>query len=324
MTLEHRAFLYRGVEDFLRVTVPFLRAGAHAGEAIVAVVREPGLSALRDSLSDLKGQVDFYDSDAFYRHPVRTLKQYHELVKAMAPRRVRALAEPVWHGWDAREAVEWARYESLINVVFGEVDALALCPYDRTSLPEAVLDQARRTHPLLLDDGAAVRSDRYVDPAVFGDDCDRDRRVRGRPADAEYLPVESDLVPVRLFVGERAVRHGADERSARNLVTAVNEVVANALAHGCPPVGLWMWRDGPDVVCEVGDHGLWRPRPSSLTGFIPPRSALDRGFGLWTVRLLVDLVEMRAGWDGTFVRLYTACAGDAAGAGDRPPTGDVA
>jgi len=183
MTLEHRAFLYRGVEDFLRVTEPFLRAGARAGEAIVAVVREPGLSALRDSLSDLKGQVDFYDSDAFYRHPVRTLKQYHELVKAMAPRRVRALAEPVWHGWDAREAVEWARYESLINVVFGGVDALALCPYDRASLPEAVLDQARRTHPLLLDDGAAVRSDRYVDPAVFGDDASVDQVA---PYEAAY------------------------------------------------------------------------------------------------------------------------------------------
>src|SRR5690606_16488914 len=83
------------------------------------------------------------------------------------------------------------------------------------------------------------------------------------------------------------------------LVTAVNEVVANALQHGTPPVGLWMWRDGDDVLCEVGDNGLWHPPPSPLTGFIPPDTALQRGFGLWTVRLLVDLMDVRAGWDGT-------------------------
>ncbi|GAA4080773.1 sensor histidine kinase [Actinomadura miaoliensis] len=306
MALEHRALLYRGLEEFLRVAVPFLRDGVRAGDAVVAVVREPGLGALRDSLSGFEGLVRFYDSEEFYRHPVRTLKQYQQLVNAMAPRRVRALAEPVWQGRDARETVEWARYESLINVVFGGVDALALCPYDRAALPGAVLDHARRTHPLLLDGGVTVRNRRYTDPVDFGDECDRTRRV-GRPADADYLPIRSnDLYPLRAFVGERAVRHGLYGGSARNLVTAANEVAANALAYGCPPVGLWLWRDGRNVVCEVGDHGLWRPRPDSLTGFVPPGSALERGFGLWTVRLLVDLMELRTGWDGTFVRLYVA------------------
>lgn len=306
MALEHRAFLYRGPEEFLRVAAPFLRDGVRAGEAVVAVVREPALSALRRVLSDAAGLVEFFDAETFYRHPVRTLDRYQQLVNAMAPRRVRAMAEPMWQGWDAREAVEWARYESLINVVFGDADARALCSYDRAALPDAVLDHARRTHPLLLVGGATVRSGRYTDPVAFGEECDRARRV-GRPAGADYLPIRSDdLNPLRAFVGERAVRYGLPEGSARNLVTAANEVAANALAYGRPPVGLWMWRDGRKVVCEVGDHGLWRPRPDSLTGFVPPGSALERGFGLWTVRLLVDLMELRTGWDGTFVRLYIA------------------
>ncbi|GLZ13115.1 hypothetical protein Acsp04_33500 [Actinomadura sp. NBRC 104425] len=304
MTLEHRAFLYRGQEEFLRVAVPFLRDGARAGDAVVAVVCEPVLGALRDALADAAGLVRFFDAEEFYRHPVRTLEQYQQLVKAMAARRVRALAEPVWQGWDAREMVEWARYESLINVVFGDVDARALCSYDRAVLPEEVIDHARRTHPLLLEGGVTVRNGRYTDPVAFGEECDRARRV-GRPAGADYLPIRSDdLNPLRAFVGERAVRYGLPEGSARNLVTAANEVAANALAYGCPPVGLWLWRDGRKVVCEVGDHGLWRPRPDPLTGFVPPGSALERGFGLWTVRLLVDLVELRTDWDGTYVRLY--------------------
>ena len=304
MALEHRAFLYGGAEEFVSVAAPYLRAGVEAGEAVVAVVREPGLSALREELAPLAGEIDFFDSAGFYRHPVRTLKSYRELVASKRPRRVRALPEPVWHGRSERERVEWARYESLINVVFRGSGARALCPYDVEGLPGSVIEQARRTHPLLADGGRTVASADYVDPVVFGRDCDRAVRS-APPREAAYFPIESDdLHAMRAFVAGRAAAHGLGGQSARNLVTAVNEVAANALRHGSPPVGLRVWADGPDLVCEVGDNGVWRPDP--LTGFVPPGSALERGFGLWSVRLLVDLVEVRAGWDGTFVRLRAA------------------
>ncbi|MFC6886595.1 MULTISPECIES: sensor histidine kinase [Actinomadura] len=307
MRLEHRAFLYGGPEEFLAAAVPFLRAGIEAGEAVVAVVREANRGALRDTLGDDARAVDLYTSEGFYVHPVRTLKDYQRIVAANAPRRVRALAEPVWTGWDDRQLLEWTRYESLINVVFEGSGARALCPYDRASLPEPVIEQARRTHPLLLSErtgggaGPGEWNERYVDPVSFGTRCDRAQRF-DRPGDAEYLPIEDDdLHGLRTFVAERAAAHGVGARAVRNLVTAANEVAANALRHGVPPMGLWIWRDGDEVLCEIADHGLWRPGP--LTGFIPPESALDRGFGLWTVRLLVDLMELRSGWDGTFVRL---------------------
>ncbi|MFC5748919.1 anti-sigma factor RsbA family regulatory protein [Actinomadura rugatobispora] len=303
MTLEHRAFLYDGVEEFLSVTAPYLREGVEAGEAVVVVVREPGLSALRDVLAPLAAEIEFYDSAVFYRHPVRTLKSYQEVVVSKMPRPVRALAEPVWQGRSPRETVEWARYESLINVVFEDSGARALCPYDLDGLPSAVIDHARRTHPLLA---CGAHSAGYVDPVAFGEECDRTRRF-DRPRETAYFAVESDdLYALRVFVGGRAGAHGLGEQPARNFVTAVNEVAANALRHGAPPVGVRVWSEGPDLVCEVGDNGLWLPGPGPLTGFVPPESALERGFGLWSVRLLVDLMELRAGWDGTFVRLRTA------------------
>lgn len=165
-----------------------------------------------------------------------------------------------------------------------------------------VLDQARRTHPLFLRDGDTRWNADFVDPVTFGTGCDRQRRFPP-PRDADYFAIEdADLHRLRAFVAGRAAAHGLDRRAAQNLVTAANEVAANALRHGTPPMGLWTWPDGPDLICEIGDHGLWRPSP--LTGFIPPESALDRGFGLWTVRLLVDLMEVRAGWNGTFVRMH--------------------
>lgn len=307
MSLEHRAFLYRDVDDFLAVTVPFLTSGLEHDDAVIAVAREPNLTALRDVLGADGSPIMYFDSAAFYRHPVHTLRDYQTVVKQSAPRPVRALAEPVWDGWDERQILEWIRYESLINVVFEGSGARALCPYDTAALPPRVVAEARRTHPLLLADGASTPSAEYIDPETFGSVCDR--RVRfDRPGAAGYLPIDGDdLHALRSFVADHADRNGLARQPARNLVTAVNEVAANALQHGTPPIGLWLWRDGHTLIAEIGDNGFWRPGPSPLTGFIPPDSALQRGFGLWTVRLLVDLMELRAGWDGTFVRLHVTC-----------------
>ena len=300
MALEHKAFLYAGTDDFLSITVPYLKSGLERGQAVVAVAREPNLTALRDTLDEK--DIVYVDSAGFYRHPVRTLRDYQTIVRDNAPRSVCALAEPVWEGWTERQTLEWIRYESLINAVFGGTDARALCPYDTATLPPRVVAEARRTHPLLLAPGHDGANDEYIDPVAFGSGCDRGLRS-DRPADAEYLPIDgADLHILRAFVAERARRHDLADQPAQNLVTAVNEVAANALQHGTPPIGLWVWRDGPELVCEVGDHGLWRPGPGPLTGFIPPESALQTGFGLWTVRLLVDHMELRTGWDGSFVR----------------------
>jgi len=303
MTLEHRAFLYGGMEDFLSVTVPWLREGVEAEEAVVVVVQQPGLDAVRESLGPYGKDVQYADSAEFYTHPVRTLRDYQGIVEQSRPRPVRALAEPVWRGQDPRQTLEWVRYESLINAAFADSGARALCPYDRSALPPAIVEQARLTHPKLVGGrGTTQDNGSYLNPVDFGNDCDSGLRF-DRPRDAEYLPITgADLHDLRTFVGDRAAAHGLGTQAARSLVTAANEVAANAVRHGIPPMGMWLWRDRDDVVCEIGDNGYWRPGP--LTGFIPPDSALQRGFGLWTVRLLVDLMELRAGWDGTFVRLH--------------------
>ncbi|MFC0037947.1 sensor histidine kinase [Actinomadura rayongensis] len=301
MGLTHRALLYDGRSDFLAATGAFLRQAVEVGGAAVAVVRPDNLGPLREELADHRDEIEFYDSAEFYRHPVRTLKAYLELVDRVSPLRVHAVAEPVWDGHDARQRLEWQRYESLINVVFAGSGASSLCPYDRSTLPGDVLDQVRLTHPVVVDGADERPSDAYLDPASYSAAQDLGRR-HDRPADAEYLPIEADdLQPLRLFVATRANAHELTPAAAQNLVTAANEVAANALAHGTPPMGAWVWTSGDEIVCEIGDHGHWRPPP--LTGFVPPRSALDTGFGLWSVRLLVDLVELRGGWGGTFVRL---------------------
>src|SRR5690606_22389396 len=153
-------------------------------------------------------QFRIYVKGYFIRPPVRTLRVYQTFVKRSAPRKVSAVAEPVWDGWDERRTRELIRYESLINVVFGSSGASALCPYDAAALPPRVLAEARRTHPMLRAPGHDGPNGEYVDPVTFGLRFGRSLPT-GRPRDAEYLPVTGDdLSALRSFVGERAVRHG--------------------------------------------------------------------------------------------------------------------
>ncbi|GAA2597641.1 anti-sigma factor RsbA family regulatory protein [Actinomadura fulvescens] len=302
MRLEHRAFIYGELQQLLDTAVPWLREGLEQDDEVVVVIRESGMSPLRDELGADAKQIRFAASEDFYEHPVRTLRDYHAIVQNALPRTVRALAEPVWRDQDSRQTREWARYESLINVAFRDSGASALCPYDETALPHEIIEQARRTHPMIAHDSGTRANGAYVQPVEFGHACDSMIRFE-RPRHAEYRTIESDdLHDLRFFVGQRALGHGLGATVARTLVTAVNEVATNAVRHGTPPMGLWLWSDDDEFVCEIGDNGFWRPDP--LAGFVPPESALQRGFGLWTVRLLVDLVELKAGWDGTFVRLH--------------------
>ncbi|MEV4253770.1 hypothetical protein AB0J52_11450, partial [Spirillospora sp. NPDC049652] len=95
--LEHRAFLFAGMDDFLDTAVPFVREGLEDDDrSVVVVVKEPRLGALRDHFPGVPDEV-FVDAAGFYEHPVRTLRSYLELVKAEHPRSVHALAEQVWH-----------------------------------------------------------------------------------------------------------------------------------------------------------------------------------------------------------------------------------
>ncbi|MBA9007644.1 sensor histidine kinase [Thermomonospora cellulosilytica] len=297
--LEHNALVYDGVAEYLATVVPFLRDGLEAGDAVFAVLPGPRLEALRDVLGRAGGQITYVEAGTFYRHPVRALQDYDRLVRAHAPRRVRVAGERNWSA-DARwETAEWIRYETLVNTVFARSGARVVCAYDRNAVDAGIVEEARRAHPWMIVGGDRRANGGYEDSPVPGPDRDRP----APPADACHLPFGSafELYQVRRFVTARASAHGLDAGRLAALETAVTEVATNALKHGAAPMGVRVWSQGGEFVCEVGDHGRWRA--GAPAGFAPPGSALDSGFGLWTVRLLVDAVRLYADRDGTFVRL---------------------
>ena len=68
-------------------------------------------------------------------------------------------------GRSGASAREWARYDSVINLVLAEAPLRLVCLFHESSLPQPVLEAAVRTHPELIEKGAAVASTEFVRPA---------------------------------------------------------------------------------------------------------------------------------------------------------------
>jgi anti-sigma regulatory factor (Ser/Thr protein kinase) len=303
--LVHRALLYGGEDEFLSAAIPFLQEGLGESDYVLAVVPPMNEIALRDVLGTDVSDVQFINSLDFYLHPVRTIALYNDVVQEVSPRRLRALAEPTWQGRSPVETSEWGRYESIVNAAFGKTGAQVICPYDRRKISTQVLNGCMRTHPELLDGGyyPAYNND-YTVPASFNSNVDREPLIPA-PPDTDRILIESaDLSPVRAFIAERATHRRMSPANLNNLLIAANEVATNAVSHGTPPIELMVWAHNGSLVCEVADIGLWHPE--ELVGFLPPETANSIGFGLWGARMLVDLIQVRAGYNGTRVRITTA------------------
>jgi hypothetical protein len=224
------------------------------------------------------------------------------------------LAEPSWTGRPAPEVLEWQRVEALVNVAFEDTGAAIMCAYSRT-LPAGVIAAARQTHPETVKGTTAVTTPGYMDPWAFSERCDN-VPLPDPPPEAERLTLDRpDLHWLRRLVTDYACQARLPDEYLQRLLVAVTEVVSNAERHGAPPIVLTMWADPEDrgLVCQIDDHGRWEPGADA--GLLPPRGVPPAGgtaspradgpgrFGLWAVRLLCSLVQIRTGDQGTTVRL---------------------
>jgi anti-sigma regulatory factor (Ser/Thr protein kinase) len=109
-----------------------------------------------------------------------------------------------------------------------------------------------------------------------------------------------ETLVMRSEIYDIAIRSGFADR-ADDVAVAFTELVANAQEHGDPPILVEAWWDGR-LVIEVSNygtgldqHGAWKNRP--------PEPDDVRGRGLWLVRQLVDLVDVRTGTERTTVHV---------------------
>jgi anti-sigma regulatory factor (Ser/Thr protein kinase) len=125
----------------------------------------------------------------------------------------------------------------------------------------------------------------------------------GNPPDnADVLQYGPDLARARSFAAERGRRAGLPPQRVTDLMIVVGELTANTFAHTTGPGTLTMWVTDRDLICQVQDEGELPDPQAGLTR--PDPSASGGGRGLWVVRQLCDLVEIRTGRSGTTIRAH--------------------
>jgi anti-sigma regulatory factor (Ser/Thr protein kinase) len=299
----HEALFYAGRDEFLDGTLAFVREGLAADEPTLVVVDPEKISALQAELAGDAALVLFADMAEVGMNPARIIPAWRDFVDGHGAggRAVRGIGEPIWPGRSAAELVECQRHESLLNLAFAGAPAFRLlCPYDSDALPEDVLQEAFRSHHVLVDGPKRYPSGGYrgleAIAAPFGEPLPEP------PASAHEVEFESEtLGATRQLVHLLATAVGLSTSKLHDLVLAVNEVTTNSVRHGGGRGLLRIWQDADSLVCEVQDGGrIDRP----LLGRERPRSEQEGGRGHWLANQVCDLVQVRTFDAGNVVRLH--------------------
>jgi anti-sigma regulatory factor (Ser/Thr protein kinase) len=302
-TFHHEALFYEGDDEFVDRCGAFVREGLELGEPVLVMVGSRKLELLGQALGERAKHVHFADMEVIGRNPARIIPAWQRFVtdNASEDRRggMRGIGEPIWADRKPDELSECQLHESLINLAFASANSFRLiCPYDTRALPDDVIAEARRSHPIVSEEG---------DPEPCGDYPGIDTVAAGfaeplpePPPGADELRVTlTQLHEARSLVRRRAQEAGLGER-ADDLALAVNEVLSNSLYHAQDDGALRIWDEPDGLVCEVRDEGrIDRP----LVGREEPAAGQLGGHGIWMVNLVCDLVQLRSSETGSTVRM---------------------
>jgi anti-sigma regulatory factor (Ser/Thr protein kinase) len=298
----HPALFYDGMDQYLTGVGGFVRAAQEAGEPVFVAVPGERLDALRDSLGSEAGGVASADMTQLGRNPGRILSALQDFANSHRGQAVRIVGEPIWAQRTPAEMREATRHEALINTAFHGRSATILCPYDVAGLPTAVIKDARRTHPTLIEDGVTGRSPAYAEPSAVCSDCDI---PLPEPEQAETLTCgKGCLSLVRHFADAWMESLPVQPRRKDDLLIAISEAAANSIAHSGGDGTLRLWTEGDRLVTEVHDGG---ELPNPMVGRTRPTlDSATGGRGLWIIQQVCDLVEIRTGAGSLTVRMHMA------------------
>jgi anti-sigma regulatory factor (Ser/Thr protein kinase) len=296
--LVHEALLYEGVVGFLDGTMKFIYEGFSLDEPTMVAATPCNVTLLRERLGAFAEGVEFLDMTEAGRNPGRIIPWVLCRFMDQHPgRRVRIVEQPVWAERTAEEYPGCVQHEAMINVALAGRQATLLCPYDLGRLDRTRIDDAYRTHPVMVDDNGRQPSGTY-DP--YGAVEDYNVALCEPPAGATTLRFELEsLVEVRRRVAEAGLDADLVPDRIIDLQSAVNELATNSIQHGGGSGTLRTWHDDERVVCEVRDFGHVT---SPTIGRLRPPDG--RGRGLVMVHFLADLVQRHTSTTGTTTRVH--------------------
>jgi anti-sigma regulatory factor (Ser/Thr protein kinase) len=280
---QHDAFVYASDEEFVRLAVPFVRAGLAAGETVVAVVPAERIALLRAALGAEHTQVRFIDMIVAGGNPARLIPLWRDALAQDPGVPLRGLGEAAYAGRSATEYDEVLLHEALTDIAFADDRPFQLlCCYeasvgiDPTSTHSGADALAEKTFRTPLSD-VPDRGERWE----FG---------------------LADLGNVRSWVNAQASSYGVLRDRLDDLALALHEICTNSIRFGGGRGTLSVWVANGALICDVADQG--RIDDLLVGRVLPPLDGLG-GRGVWLANQLCDLVQLRSGDDFTQVRLHT-------------------
>jgi len=183
----HEALVYSTAEELIAGTVPFVRRGLAGGEPVLAVLPAAASALLREALEGDAHQMEFVDPVEWYQSPQRTLDASRRYVRDRLERgasRVRIVRQMIWPTTSTVGVAEWKRHEARLSVDMASVPVSFICAYDARELPEDIVADALRTHPLLRSGERARPSAGFTEPGAFVRDLERRVPELARTRDA--------------------------------------------------------------------------------------------------------------------------------------------
>lgn len=296
----HAALLYAGQQGFIERTVPFIRAGIEAEEPTLVVLPKQKIELLRTEIGSHGPQVQFADMQQVGSNPARIIPAWRRFAEAHPGRPLRGIGEPIFPARGRAELRECQHHERLLNPALAGSWLYLLCPYDTEAMGPDVIEEARRSHPLVHEGGAERASEQFLGPA--GDAGLLHEPLPPPSAEFESVPIVGveDLGATRAFVQAQLERAGLSLSRQADLVLAMNEIATNSIAHGQRGAEVRLWREPDALVAEVRGGGRIDDPLVDRTA-VPPSSTGGRG--LWLANQLCDLVQLRSLGDGVVTRM---------------------
>ena len=279
--------MYDGPADFVARTLPIVQRARTDGAAVLVVVPEPRLTALRTAVGEATTDVTFTDMTTVGRNPGRIISVWDDFVRGQAGGRVVGIGEPIWSGRSRDELIECQIHEELLDTAFAESEGVEIqCPYDVGSLSGDVITEACRAHG-----PSASTSDRnpFWKPL--------------RPApEGAYLQSfdERGVRDLRGLIAGLAEHVGlGSERTARPRARRQRDRHEQRAPR-------WRRRDTSSLDRRrCGGLRSERRRLPARPAGRSPSTTPDAmgGRGLWLANQLCDLVQVRNGVEGCVVRV---------------------
>ena len=297
----HEAFLWHDRTDFTDGLVPFITEGLAAGEPVMVAAVVEHTDWLRKALGPDAGQVTFVDMAELGRNPAKIIPAWQKFidVEAGGSRPARGVGEPIWAGRGTDELIECQLHEALLNVAVDPMTPFWLvCPYDAERLDPAVIDEAYRSHPVVIEADVYKGSTQYAGRAhleqMLGSDLPP---LAGEPTTIPFSAKNIERLPMFLKLEGHVA--GLALRQATDLASATHGLATGTLQRGATGGVIRMWRQPRSVVYEVIDDTFV---DDPLAGRRAP--LVDTADALWKANQLCDLVQLRSTPAGTTVRLH--------------------